>query len=90
MRYALLCASDIDLDFSARSHYGGNTNTKITIKRAFNIYRPYALMFFLPFSEKNESKQRSTAVQALTGKQNTNSDNTGDTVEPVNSLLRNL
>lgn len=47
-------------------------------------------MFFLPFREKNESKQRSTAVQALTGMHNTNSDNAGDTAEPVNSLLRNL
>lgn len=47
-------------------------------------------MFFLPFREKNESKQRSTAVQALTSMHNTNSDNAGDTAEPVNSLLRNL
>lgn len=42
------------------------------------------------FRAKNESKQRSTAVQALTGMHNTNSDNAGDTAEPVNSLLRNL
>lgn len=41
MRCALLCASDFDLDFSVRSHYGGNMNTKITIKSTFNIYRSW-------------------------------------------------
>lgn len=51
MRCALLCASDFDLDFSVRSRYGGNMNTKkITIRSTFNIYRSWC--FFCPSVRK--------------------------------------